>query len=106
MTQPEPQFQNSVDVKLDYLQRDLREVKADVKDIKNDSISRREYTDGLNTIRGQFAEGFKEVGVQAGDHETRIRALETRVWKFIGALVVCQVIILPVVLYVFYKAIR
>ena len=51
-----PAFQNSTDVKLDYLQRDIREIKSDVKDIKQDFVSRREYTDGLQTVRKEFTD--------------------------------------------------
>jgi len=55
MSDGTPQFQNSVDVKLDYLQRDMREIKGDIKDIKNDFINRREFTEGLNEVRNQIA---------------------------------------------------
>jgi len=49
-TEAAPQFQNSVDVKLDYIQRDLREMKSDIKDIKTDFITRREFNEGIKDI--------------------------------------------------------
>lgn len=55
MSQEQPQFQNSVDVKLDYLQRDIREIKSDVKDIKSDFINRREFNEALTDVRKDVA---------------------------------------------------
>lgn len=94
----QPQFQNSVDVKLDYIQRDIRDIKGDINTIKNDFINRREFTEGLNALRAQIP--------NETDHEKRLRALEKGVWKFIGALAVSQIVILPVILFFFYRAIK
>lgn len=91
-------YQSSVDVKLDYIQRDIRLIQKDIGDIKNDNISRREFNGAMENLKSQIP--------NETDHETRIRALETRVWKFIGALVIGQVIILPVLLYMFYKSLN
>ena len=55
MPDAQPQFQNSVDVKLDYIQRDLREMKVDIKDIKTDFVNRREFTEALNAIRDEIS---------------------------------------------------
>lgn len=47
---PDPQYQSSVDVKLDYIQRDIATIKVDVNSIKNDSVSRRELGEALKDI--------------------------------------------------------
>lgn len=43
--------QSSVDVKLDYIQRDIR----DIKDGMKDNVTRREFTDALVSIRQEIA---------------------------------------------------
>lgn len=87
-----------LEVKLDYISKDITTIKADIKEIKNDFVARREFNDAIAVLRKQITSPV--------DHETRIRALETRVWKFIGALVVGQIIILPIALYLIYKALN
>lgn len=47
-------YQNSVDVKLDYIQRDIREIKSDITVVKNDFVNRREFTEGLNEVRSEI----------------------------------------------------
>ena len=49
-----PQFQNSVGVKLDYIQRDVSKIQSDITIIKNDFVSRREYNEGLSDIKTQI----------------------------------------------------
>lgn len=49
-----PQHQTSVDVKLDYIQRDIREIKGDVSLMKNDFVSRREFTEALNSLKAEI----------------------------------------------------
>jgi hypothetical protein len=99
MSEPLEQPNNAVlEVKLDYISKDITVIKADIKEIKSDFIARREFNDAISTLRKQI--------VNPSDHESRIRALETRVWKFIGALVVAQSVIIPVILYMFYKSIK
>jgi len=49
-TEATPQFQNSVDVKLDYIQRDIRAMAVDIKDIKTDFISRREFVEAIKDL--------------------------------------------------------
>lgn len=47
---------NSVlEVKLDYIQKDVLVIRQDVKDIKNEYVSRREFTDALTAIRDEFS---------------------------------------------------
>lgn len=54
MEQDQPS--NSVlEVKLTYISKDIGEIKTDIKEIKSDYVSRREFTDGLETIRGEIA---------------------------------------------------
>lgn len=93
-----PQFQNSVDVKLDYIQRDIRDIKSDVSTIKNDFVTRREFVDGMKNLRDEIPDET--------DHEQRLRRIENLAWKLIGGLIVCQIIILPVVLFLLYKSIK
>ncbi len=63
MPEPQPQFQSSTDVKLDYIQRDVREIKDGMKD----NINRREFNDALTTIRNQFTEAIKDVQKQISE---------------------------------------
>lgn len=51
-----PHPQTSIDVKLDYMQRDVREMKADIKDIKQDFVSRREFVENTNNIKKEFTD--------------------------------------------------
>lgn len=76
----------------------IGEIKVDIKEIKTSGISRPEFNSAMDTIR-------KEIPDEK-DHEARIRNLETKVWKFIGALVVCQLVILPIILFLFYKLLK
>lgn len=80
---PEPitnQFnQTSVDVKLDYIQRDIREIKDGMKE----NVSRREFNDAIKTLRDES---------DTVDHESRIRGLEQFKWQLIGGLVAFQAI--------------
>lgn len=47
---------NSVlEVKLDYIQRDIGVIKADIKEIKNDYISRREFTEAQHDLQKEIA---------------------------------------------------
>jgi hypothetical protein len=54
MTADQPQFQTSVDVKLDYIQRDITKIQLDIGIIKNDFVSRREFKEGLTEIRNEY----------------------------------------------------
>ena len=99
MSEPLEQPNNAVlEVKLDYISKDITVIKADIKEIKSDFIARREFNEAVSTLRKQIT--------NPADHEARIRALETRVWKFIGALVIAQIVLLPVLLYMFYKTLN
>lgn len=42
---------SALDVKLDYLQRDVREIKSDIKEIKNDYVARREFNETIKDVR-------------------------------------------------------
>lgn len=52
---PQPQFQNSVDVKLDYIQRDVRQIQVDISVIRNDFVSRREFTEAIKELKETVA---------------------------------------------------
>lgn len=69
----------------------INEIKIDIKEIKALYITHDE---------------FKTVTKTDEDHESRLRSLEGKVWKAIGALSIAQVIILPVVLYLFFKTVK
>lgn len=78
------------------------EVKSDIKEIKNDFVNRREFNEAMKAMKEDFIPSSKIID----DHEIRIRAMETKIWKFIGGLVICQVLILPIILFLFYRAIK
>lgn len=44
---------SALDVKLEYLGRDIREIKSDVKEIKADYVSRREFESKLAEINAR-----------------------------------------------------
>lgn len=69
-----------------------------VKDLKSD----------INTYSRMFVthEEFKSYATASSDYEARLRSLESKVWRAIGALAVMQIIILPVILYLFFKVIK
>lgn len=69
----------------------ITDIKADIKDIKALYVTINEYKSGRETV---------------SDHETRLRTIESRVWKAIGALAILQIVVLPVVLYMIYKSIK
>lgn len=76
-----PQFtQTSVDVKLDYIQRDIRDIKESMKD----SVGRREFNETIKTLRDEAPTK------NLADHENRIRSLEQFKWQLIGGLVAFQ----------------
>lgn len=37
------------------IKNDVKEIRLDIKDIKNDFVSRREFTDGLETVRQELS---------------------------------------------------
>lgn len=47
MSQDQPQFQSSVDVKLDYIQRDVREIKETLKE----TPTRREFDEAIKDLK-------------------------------------------------------
>ena len=59
----------------------------------------------LKIFQSSFAtnEDLKSLVTDINDHETRLRAVESNVWRAIGALAVCQIIIIPIVLYIIYN---
>lgn len=74
-----PQYQPStVDVKLDYLQRDVNDIKRRLED----NVSRREFTEGMKIVR--------EAIPNEDDHENRLRSLEQFKWQLVGGLIVMQ----------------
>lgn len=50
----QPQFQTSVDVKLDYIQRDISKIELNIQKIQGDVIGRREFTDSMAALRKEF----------------------------------------------------
>lgn len=50
-----------LEVKLDYIQKAVTSIQIDVKDIKNDYISRREFTEALSAVRREFEEQVSPV---------------------------------------------
>jgi hypothetical protein len=52
---------SALEVKLDYLQRDIREIKSDVKEIKNDYVSRREFESRFLESDNSVTERFKPI---------------------------------------------
>ena len=91
-----------IDNRLKNVENTQIETKGDIKEIKSDFVNRREFNEAMKAMREEFAPSSKELI----DHETRIRAIESKVWKAIGALIVCQIIILPVLMYLFYRVIK
>lgn len=73
-------LQTSVDVKLDYIQRDITKIQTDIGVIKNDYPSRREFTEGLNNTRDKFAESVAEL-------KGSIMFLQKIIYSFIGLFV-------------------
>lgn len=65
---PETEQPNNavLEVKIDYLLKDVQTIKTDVKEIKNDYLTRREYADSN-----------REMSKIQNDHETRTRKIET-----------------------------
>lgn len=50
-------------------------------------------------------EEFKSFSDMSSDHEQRLRSLESRVWKAIGALFLVQIVLLPILIYFLNKRI-
>lgn len=73
-------------VKTTSIELTVSDIKSELKDIRLGTITHSE-----------FEARFKIVD----DHELRLRSLESKVWKAIGALTVVQLVILPVILYLF-----
>lgn len=81
--------QSTADVKLDYLRQDIREIKSDVKDIKADFVSRREFTEGLNDIRSQLEPMRKDINDTnklASDTLINYKTDKARIWVAIAVL--------------------
>lgn len=55
MENPVP-AQSSIDVKLDYIQRDVREMKTKIDVIQNDFVSRREYVESTISMKKEFTD--------------------------------------------------
>ncbi len=74
MSDPQEQPNNEVlAVKLDYIQKDISTIKADIKEMKNDSIGRREYT-----------ENKKECDTLITGLRTDVETLKEYRWKAAG----------------------
>ncbi len=56
MEQIQEQPPNStLNVKIDYIQRDIQEIKQVVKEIQSDFVSRREFNESLKAIRDEIS---------------------------------------------------
>lgn len=81
-------------------------IKADIQEIKNNTVGQINALENNKIDKAEINTLKIEADKLHKDHEDRIRLLESRVWKAIGALVVCQVIILPIILYLIFKQIN
>lgn len=72
---------STLDVKLDYITRDIREIKADVKEMKSDYVSRREFDAGLKDLEIKFLSADKII-------EEKINPLAKVVYAGIGLICV------------------
>lgn len=68
---------NVLAVKLDYIQKDISVIKADLKDMKNDAIGRREYT-----------EKIKDIDTAVLGLSTEVEILKEYRWKLAGIVAV------------------
>lgn len=91
-----------IDNRIKNVENTQIEAKLDIREIKNDFVNRREFNEAMKTIQDDSIPSVKSIN----DHETRIRAMEAKVWKFIGGLIICQVVILPILLYLFFRSIK
>lgn len=51
----------ALEVKLDYIQRDISVIKTDIKEIKNDYVSRREFDNKITEVQNSFNERMTEI---------------------------------------------
>jgi len=79
------------------------EIKSDIKELKDNTSHRVDLLEGEKASKDEVHRMKAEADDIHADHEERIRGIEGRVWKAIGALAILQIIILPVVLYLFFK---
>lgn len=85
---------------------DMKEKLAtNTADTKNIFITLSKIEDNLKIHNALFVthEQFKTLQDNDNDKETRIRTLESKVWKAIGALAILQIVILPVLFYLLFK---
>lgn len=71
---------------------------------KVDTLDRK-FDNLLDKMDGKYAskEELRNANILSEDHESRIRSIETKVWRAIGALTILQVIVLPAVFYLLFK---
>lgn len=75
------------------------EIKRDVKTLPSIFINRSEYD-----ARHKELELLIQVsGKTNADHEERLRSIESKVWRAIGALAVAQIVVLPILFYLLYN---
>lgn len=55
MTDQEQPPNSALDVKLDYIQRDIREIKGDIKEIKNEYVPHREFEEAIKVIKDDIS---------------------------------------------------
>ncbi len=70
---------SALSVKLDYMQRDIGEIKSDVKSIKSDYISRREHDQDIKELSDKTTTHFGVV-------EDRVNKIYSIVYWFMGLL--------------------
>ena len=79
---------NSVlEVKLDYIQKDINVIKSDVKDIKNDYISRREFGVSNKDLEEKLSERISVVNDKANQHSKVIWGVVTALLLMIASAI-------------------
>ncbi|HEX5429850.1 MAG TPA: hypothetical protein VFX17_02090 [Patescibacteria group bacterium] len=65
------------------IKQSIAEIKLDIREIKTDFVTRREFNDAIKTLREEDP---------SPDHETRLRAMERFRWLVTGALIILNII--------------
>lgn len=75
---------NSVlEVKLDYIQKDIAVIKSDVKEIKSDYVTRREFENNLRDLAAKTTLIAQELDTKT---DTRFKVAEERIDKIYTVL--------------------
>lgn len=71
-----------------------------VDELSTNTVSRIDKLENSVATNGQI---IKTMQGEGSDREMRLRAIESWVWKAIGALIVVNVIMIPIVLFLLFK---